>query len=434
MENARLPIDVCEQVIDRCWCNGAVEDPDPDLRIPDYGVLRATALVCSAWRPRSQYNMFSRVAKMDSQSRIDRLLRTLEEFPRLSDLITCVPIWAHRRYISLCQTPLLPTLYRCTTWEFCIDGRFFPPRYTDTVLPRLYGRQNVTHLTLVVVNSSVVSLLRFIWSLPRLQRLCCHTILNRDTTFLPLQNYSGAAPPSAVLESLHLRGDIIEIPFPPYIWGVSVTTLKIELHDWTPSDGCLQAIGAFRQLQTLQLTIAIAGLDYHELHSSVERLLSCLEVVESREHLRSLNLSLQPSSKGSYHSHRRSVFDRISGLAPPTQENRKRLDELHRDRVESNIAHTNYYTRHYFLDHLLEDRMLEILEGFPGICCVRFGFFENNSDCDQAWWREQITSRIPERLDAGIEVDLYMCDGQDGFPNLWHEEPLPDYNPQPPSP
>ncbi|KAI0800288.1 hypothetical protein C8Q74DRAFT_1190513 [Fomes fomentarius] len=55
MDNSRLPVETCEQIIDSliyaCRLYGESE----------YRPWYLTALVCSAWLPRSRFNLYSKV-------------------------------------------------------------------------------------------------------------------------------------------------------------------------------------------------------------------------------------------------------------------------------------------------------------------------------------------------------------------------------------
>ena len=71
MQNAFLPIDVCEVIIDSCYeWNGG------EPRRGSYPFWLRTALVCSAWLPRSRFNLLREV-DLKNESHVCLLQRTL---------------------------------------------------------------------------------------------------------------------------------------------------------------------------------------------------------------------------------------------------------------------------------------------------------------------------------------------------------------------
>ena len=76
MNDSLLPIEICEHIIDSCrpWHSYW------SLRRQSYGTWHQTALVCSAWLPRSRINLLYEVVLSDA-SDIDLLLRTLRLTP-----------------------------------------------------------------------------------------------------------------------------------------------------------------------------------------------------------------------------------------------------------------------------------------------------------------------------------------------------------------
>ncbi|KAI0723359.1 hypothetical protein C8Q76DRAFT_392590 [Earliella scabrosa] len=83
MNNSLLPVEVCEYIIDLCY--------NKSLRgiffLPgSYTAWRQTALVCSAWLPRSRLNLLYKVELRNGRD-VDLLLRTLQGAPHLADLV-----------------------------------------------------------------------------------------------------------------------------------------------------------------------------------------------------------------------------------------------------------------------------------------------------------------------------------------------------------
>ncbi|KAI0710620.1 hypothetical protein C8Q76DRAFT_798167 [Earliella scabrosa] len=80
MNNSLFPIEVCEYIIDSCRAG---------LRggsNVSYATWCQTALVCSAWLPRSRFNLFYEV-ELTADSHVGLLLRTLQETPHFADMV-----------------------------------------------------------------------------------------------------------------------------------------------------------------------------------------------------------------------------------------------------------------------------------------------------------------------------------------------------------
>ena len=115
MNNSCLPIDICEQIIDTCRGSGF-----PWWREDSYETWCRSALVCYAWRPRSQYNLLREVV-FERASQVALLIRTLLDRPHLAKLVRTIgvsPLHANpvpAQYIPFAQTPLPQLLENCAT-------------------------------------------------------------------------------------------------------------------------------------------------------------------------------------------------------------------------------------------------------------------------------------------------------------------------------
>ncbi len=107
MINSRLPIDVCEHILDACY-QGRFSY-SYGFRLLDeesYHTWSCTALVCSDWLPRTRFNLFYYVS-VNSPSECSPLLRTLSSSPHLASLV----IQVHVKGYTVAETHGLCTSY-----------------------------------------------------------------------------------------------------------------------------------------------------------------------------------------------------------------------------------------------------------------------------------------------------------------------------------
>ncbi len=180
MHSSRLPIEICEHVIDACY-----EDPDDSwLHKTSYRTCRQTAVVCYGWLPRTQLNLLRHI-KICSASRLDLLLRTFSDTPHLADLVSGVMIsQLKEEYMPFAQL-LNPQLLRnCIRMQFIGTAwEAFPSRYaTDRILYK-WRNLGLTHFAIELEQGCCASVLRFLYTLPQLQELTLDAI--RKTIHIP---------------------------------------------------------------------------------------------------------------------------------------------------------------------------------------------------------------------------------------------------------
>ncbi|KAI0704587.1 hypothetical protein C8Q76DRAFT_178246 [Earliella scabrosa] len=167
MNNSRLPIEICEHIIDSC------REPQDEYwyRRIWYHPWCQTALVCSAWLPRSRMNLLYEVFLRDA-SGVDLLLRTLQEAPHFADMVLRLGVDTYSNsYQPLAQMPLVLLLKNCvslrlygTNWAV-----MYPSRHADRFLRPWSGR--IVDLRLNFCSRALRTIIRFIWSLHHLQNL-----------------------------------------------------------------------------------------------------------------------------------------------------------------------------------------------------------------------------------------------------------------------
>ncbi len=107
MDDALLPIEGCENMIDRCYYRLCSTTSFEDT----YETLRSCALVCSVWFPRSRRNLLREVS-LGSVDRVDLLLRLLTDSPHLAELVTTVCVNGDK-YVPFASFPLPRLLPNC---------------------------------------------------------------------------------------------------------------------------------------------------------------------------------------------------------------------------------------------------------------------------------------------------------------------------------
>lgn len=162
MENSRLPIEVCERVIDECF----------DFDWPDRETLRACALTCSDWLPRSRYNLYHELRIQDSEA-AGSIVDTFTARPELAEHVRVICMLCYYHYVPCTQVLSLPSLKKCQRLEmniFPLDG--FPPRYEQNCLfPLLTKFESVVELGFTIWSTaSFIGIFHVIWAMPQLLR------------------------------------------------------------------------------------------------------------------------------------------------------------------------------------------------------------------------------------------------------------------------
>ncbi len=245
MDNSRLNINIYEHIID--------EGPDQDLFYSISSYWCTTALVCSAWRRRSQYNLF-RTVHLRRQSQVDLLVQTLRTNAPLVDLVTSLSVT-----FSGFDSPLLhPLIWLPLLWDVkkCsalylqgIDWTRYPALYASCVLREVQrcGRSTITTLQIELSQTMFRPSLLLIRALPSLKKLAlgCPTRLYTTSHTFPIDPEQAACNQLQNLQ-LRVRSLLIiyqsissclqfdssaEVSFPPLSFGANVEELSIIMLD-----------------------------------------------------------------------------------------------------------------------------------------------------------------------------------------------------------
>lgn len=160
MENSRLPIEVCERVIDEFlsyyWTHRN-------------RALVACALTCSAWLPRSQYNLLREVHVVSEN--VSRVMDAFTSRPALAGCARVIDIKLYQ-YAPLTQVLSSLLLQKCQRLELSIDWRCFPSRYVQNCLvPLLTNFASVVEFDYAVwpaASGSTADFFHIIWAMPQL--------------------------------------------------------------------------------------------------------------------------------------------------------------------------------------------------------------------------------------------------------------------------
>ncbi|KAI0357764.1 hypothetical protein OH77DRAFT_1297995 [Trametes cingulata] len=164
MENSCFPIEVCERIIDCCF----------DFRDhwDKYDALRACALTCSAWLPRSRYNLFYKVL-LDCREKCDQYLAVVAEHPERARWVRVLEISATIHYCPISQLIAPHRHANCHELLLWVAWKSFPPHYIYKVLgPLLRHCTNITKLRLDLETFRTLSEMNcIVLSMPQLQTL-----------------------------------------------------------------------------------------------------------------------------------------------------------------------------------------------------------------------------------------------------------------------
>ncbi|KAI0636089.1 hypothetical protein C8Q77DRAFT_614226 [Trametes polyzona] len=281
MEHSVLPIEVCECVIESCT------DAYP---LEWYPTLRACALTCSVWLPRSQATLY-KVVIVDGNRPLAALLKTVSIRPGLLTLVRSLLLFvtSHPRdhmhspwpgtYMPYAQClRLCPLAVNCTHLRVeCYDGdAYHPLHFRNILIPSMSMCTRISHLELLWTNMTTNTLFHIIWVMPQLRSL--HIIgeglvrghPNRwSPAVLAKQRTSGR---TLVPSLTTLAIEPTELSYSPVIvapgtFGHSVTTLRLSIRAWfyisdSMSD-CIRSLSLLRSL-----TLGIGGWSAPQLPSS----------------------------------------------------------------------------------------------------------------------------------------------------------------------
>ncbi|KAI0350155.1 hypothetical protein OH77DRAFT_1097687 [Trametes cingulata] len=181
MERSRLPLDVCEKVIDHCYREPDFEDDYDEISpCSSWRTLFCCALTCQGWLTRSRFNLYTAVLFRRPED-IDSFAETITLHPFLGHFVrTLIVTTRHRRtpssdevendYMPFGRTDLIRRMPRLHSLMFCSGDsytRTYPPTFRA-----LIARYPITSLTISVEGfGSATTLCRFLWTFTRVEHL-----------------------------------------------------------------------------------------------------------------------------------------------------------------------------------------------------------------------------------------------------------------------
>ncbi|RPD71940.1 hypothetical protein L226DRAFT_573605 [Lentinus tigrinus ALCF2SS1-7] len=254
MDESRLPLELCELILDACGREFYVR-----LR---YDTLRACALTCKSWHPRSRYNLLHRVSFRRPQQ-VDRFLSTITADPTLADLVHelhVTPADAHRHGFFPIANPRLVTklrgVHELALRQFNWDT--FPPIYYVFV-----GKYNSVQRLLIsnIVFHSPRDLVHLVRYLPKLNELSCGVVrFQVSCTPEECAKLCAVREDSTCKELYALTLWSLD-NFPPIMqaFGTKVVNLSLQQLEgsWPWEDTC-KSVERYRYLRSVSLALTVS--------------------------------------------------------------------------------------------------------------------------------------------------------------------------------
>ncbi|RPD63504.1 hypothetical protein L227DRAFT_391923 [Lentinus tigrinus ALCF2SS1-6] len=169
MQNARLPIELCELIIDYCYIETVESHHAEDWVVyPRYAALLACSLTCSDWLPRAHRNLYRHIWLRSSRT-ADLLERTLTSMPRLGPLVLELTVGARStsNYISFARATFVRLLENIRYLHLHWMSQYHPPQYHRRLHPFPITELFIHFRSLET--GYILGDLWLIWSLPELR-------------------------------------------------------------------------------------------------------------------------------------------------------------------------------------------------------------------------------------------------------------------------
>ncbi|RDX47151.1 hypothetical protein OH76DRAFT_1406305, partial [Lentinus brumalis] len=404
MNHSRLPLEVCEAIIDACGCENYLR-----LR---YDTLRACALTCKGWQPRSRYNLLRRV-RFRRPHQVERFLDTIIADPPLADLVHelhITPADAHRHGFFSIANPAL--VKRLRGLQKLVLGQFYwnslPPFYYAFI-----GKFNSVSILEVsnIVFHAPGDIVRLVWSLPKLNELSCG--LNEFTmtssaedcmNLCALRKRHGSACRELYTLSLWSLNN-----FAPVISAFGTMVVDLCLHQpdssWPWADLC-DSVAQYNYLRSIITSVSRAPA--RQLAASDTAVVTAVKerdpFVVISEQITSLLRSI-----------RSDFMHTISLRLAPTMDEGK-------DGVRSFTYHSD---RAHAIDHLFGPEVRDIMVSGPlaRLALLRVHLQENSLVHGPEWWCKTLRERLgPVPREIRVHVDYYAPEvsrGKYSYAQLW---------------
>ncbi|TFK88022.1 hypothetical protein K466DRAFT_89369 [Polyporus arcularius HHB13444] len=301
MEHSRLPIDVCEQVIDSISSTPPWWSQVPSV-LQDRDSLLACAWTCSAWYPRARLHLYHTVA-FERPRQVELFIRSIHENPSLPDLVRALNVYfAWDAYIPFAQSALFTTLRHLRSMVIIHTTRSWARRSIWHYPPHhhvLVTQYSLTDLAFDLDPSHADMLayaVRIIWSLRELESLRINFKINelyRQVRAMRLGRVHSLRRPwsCAKLTVLTIRGSLLTLYetmqiLPPCVFGTEVEQLAVDMDDpisevYARSHPLLEQISAMSSLTELRLCASATGTGWKSISISLPLFLRSLPSPES---------------------------------------------------------------------------------------------------------------------------------------------------------
>lgn len=202
MDDSRLPIELCERIIDLAGC-----EPWGGTGRILYAPLYACCLVCQAWFPRARYNLYFRVA-LRTARHLKLFLDVAAAGVRTREIELHLPLRTSPQHkdedaeASL-ASPLLTDAAR--------DVRVLSLVHSEWLYPRAYIGLLAAHFAAVttltfdhVTFATGGDLARMVWSLPHLRDVTCRGTIVKHGGMLRMPTITSRDIPCRGISSLNV--------------------------------------------------------------------------------------------------------------------------------------------------------------------------------------------------------------------------------------
>ncbi|KAI0717272.1 hypothetical protein C8T65DRAFT_738118 [Cerioporus squamosus] len=403
MDDSFLPIELCERVID------VVGVSDRNNGTVDYLTLRACALVCCAWLPRTRYNLFYRVV-LRTAIHIKRFLCTSARTAigdHVRELELGLPRWEQPEtggWANLKEQPSIAALLyaNLTKIETLVLSRvqwLYPRKHTRVLMSQF---RSVRMLELYYVRFPCPGdLAQVLWSLPQLAELRCLAVylLYANYPAAMVQHRVSPLQPQA-LQVMKLNGCatagafILHCMTPSARWLTSLS-LRGSFLSW--SHDTFQALSSFHQLLSLRLTLASPTVQTSlppdtGLIGSYRRATEAILLQISVTNLRRIVVSFEPGlGTPDYLSGARRSLP-LSEETSPEAEDPKwwSYGSQRRTTLETLLGGS--------LEQVIADPGPDggrVKERFVGLRVLKVRMWDSQDGRDDAWWLAEVAKTLP---------------------------------------
>ncbi len=208
MISSRIPLELCEHIIDACYVQRSGFRYRPDLPVVLYSTWLSTALVCSHWLPRTRFNLYHHVV-IDCDHDI---LPTLSRSPHLARLVIQLDVLSYKHELCTSYARLLDPRLLANCVRVSLHIVNFPDvsrRYANIIFYP-FRTSPLTRLDVQIDQRSCSSVILLLYTLPLLRTLCLRSYKSK---------YAPHIIPDSVMHMLHKR----RCPF------IQLTYLMIEV-------------------------------------------------------------------------------------------------------------------------------------------------------------------------------------------------------------